>query len=114
LEEHSFDARINDPRVLSAATAVSYRRVKQQDTEESARWLFARKFRNLDRLFPTFDDGQIETRHFCRSLEWFGREWPFSERDTLYAEHTLKFSEQALSELALLGVSALRLEMGDH
>lgn len=49
LEEHPLsDARINDPRVLSAATAIPSHRVKQQDTKEFARRPFVGKLRDLD------------------------------------------------------------------
>ena len=89
------DARSENPRVLSAATAVPPHRVEQGEIKEFARWLFAGKFRDLDRLLPIFDNGQIETRHFCRPLQWFGREWSFPERNALYVKHALELSEKA-------------------
>src|SRR5918911_4540456 len=89
------EASINTPRILSAATAVPPYRIEQGDTKEFARQLFAGKFRDLDRLLPVFDNGQIETRHSCRPLEWFGQEWPFPERNALYVEHALELSEKA-------------------
>ncbi len=49
----------------------------------------------MDRLLPVFDNGQIEARHFCRPLEWFGQEWTFPERNALYVEHALELSEKA-------------------
>jgi alkylresorcinol/alkylpyrone synthase len=89
------EASINKPRILSAGTAVPPHRIEQEDTKEFARCLFAGKFRDLDRLLPVFDNGQIETRHSCRPLEWFGREWSFPERNALYVEHALELSEKA-------------------
>ena len=89
------DARFGNPRVLSAATAVPPHHVEQREIKEFARRLFAGKFRDLDRLLPVFDNGQIETRHFCRPLEWFGREWTFPERNALYVEPALELSEKA-------------------
>ena len=86
---------LNNPRILSAATAVPPHRIEQEDTKEFARRLFAGKFRDLDRLLPVFDNGQIEARHVCRPLEWFGREWSFPERNELYVEHALELSEKA-------------------
>jgi alkylresorcinol/alkylpyrone synthase len=85
----------NNPRVLSAATAVPPHRVEQREVKELARRLFAGKFRDLDRLLPIFDNALIETRHFCRPPEWFGREWSFPERNALYVEHALELSEKA-------------------
>lgn len=87
--------RDNNPRILSAATAVPPHRVEQREIKEFARHLFAGKFRDLDRLLPIFDNGQIETRHFCRPPEWFGQEWSFPERNALYVEHALELSEKA-------------------
>jgi alkylresorcinol/alkylpyrone synthase len=88
-------ARVNNPRVLSAATAVPSCRVEQREVKELARQLFAGKFRDLDRLLPVFDNSQIESRHFCQPPEWFGREWSFPERNALYAEHALELSQKA-------------------
>jgi len=85
----------DNPRILSAATAVPPHRVEQGDTKEFASRLFDGKFRDLDRLLPIFDNGEIETRHFCRPLEWFGREWSFPERNDLGVEHALELSEKA-------------------
>ena len=89
------DARSDNPGILSAAAAVLQHLVEQGEIKEFARRLFAGKFRGLDRLLPVFDNGEIASRHFCRPLEWFGREWSFSERNALYAEHALELSEEA-------------------
>jgi alkylresorcinol/alkylpyrone synthase len=86
---------LSGPRVLSTATAVPPHRVGQRETKEFARELFAGKFQNLERLLPVFDNGLIETRHFCQPLEWFEREWTFPERNGLYIEHALELSEKA-------------------
>src|SRR5918992_3868620 len=85
----------DNPRILSAATAVPPHRVGQEEIKEFARNLFAGKFRDLERLLPVFDNGQIETRHFCQPLGWYGREWSFPERNALYVEHALELSEKA-------------------
>ena len=85
----------SNPHILSAATAIPPHRIEQGDTKEFARRLFAGKFRDLDRLLPVFDNGQIETRHSCRPLEWFGWERSFPERNALYVEHALELSEKA-------------------
>ena len=89
------DARDDNPRILSAATAVPPHRVEQGEIKEFARRLFADRFRDLERLLPVFDNGEIASRHFCRPLEWFGREWSFPERNALYVEHALELSEKA-------------------
>ena len=79
-----------NPRILSAATAVPPHRVGQEEIKEFARNLFAGKFRDLERLLPVFDNGRIETRHFCQPLGWYGREWSFPEGNALYVEHALE------------------------
>jgi alkylresorcinol/alkylpyrone synthase len=84
-----------NPRILSAATAVPPHRVGQEEIKGFARSLFAGKFRNLERLLPVFDNGRIETRHFCQPLGWYGREWSFPERNALYVEHALELSDKA-------------------
>jgi alkylresorcinol/alkylpyrone synthase len=86
---------LDGPCVLSTATAVPPHRVEQWESKEFARGLFARKFRDLERLLPIFDNGLIETRYFCQPLEWFEREWTFPERNALYVEHALELSEKA-------------------
>ncbi len=60
------DARAYNPRILSAATAVPPHRVEQREIKEFARYLFAGKFRDLERLLPIFDNSEIASRHFCR------------------------------------------------
>src|SRR5215218_10563833 len=85
----------NRPRILSVATAVPPHRVEQWEIKELARRLFAGKFRDLERLLPVFDNAQIETRHFCQPLKWYGREWSFPERNALYVEQALELSEKA-------------------
>jgi len=84
-----------NPRILSAATAVPPHRVGQEEIKGFARELFAGKFRDLERLLPIFDNAQIETRHFCQPLKWYGREWSFPERNALYVEQALELSEKA-------------------
>src|SRR3712207_9424259 len=41
------------------------------------------------------ETGEIATRHFCQPLGWYGREWSFPERNTLYVEHALELSRKA-------------------
>jgi len=102
---------LDNPRILSVATAVPPYRIEQSDTKEFARRLFAGKFRDLDRLLPIFDNGQIETRHSCQPLEWFGQECPFPERNALYVEHALELSEKA-ARRCLDRTGAKREEVG--
>ena len=86
---------LNNPHILSAATAVPPHRIEQGDTKEFARRLFAGRVRDLDRLLPVFDNGQIEARHSCQPLEWYGQKSSFPERNALYVEHALELSEKA-------------------
>jgi alkylresorcinol/alkylpyrone synthase len=86
---------LNNPHILSAATAVPPHRIEQGDTKEFARHLFAGRVRDLDRLLPVFDNGQIEARHSCQPLEWYGQKSSFPERNALYVEHALELSEKA-------------------
>src|ERR671932_801635 len=86
---------LNNPHILSAATAVPSHRIEQGDTKEFARHLFAGRVRDLDRLLPVFDNGQIEARHSCQPLEWYGQKSSFPERNALYVEHALELSEKA-------------------
>ena len=86
---------LNNPHILSAATAVPSHRIEQRDTKEFARRLFAGRVRDLDRLLPVFDNGQIEARHSCQPLEWYGQKSSFPERNALYVEHALELSEKA-------------------
>src|ERR671933_434763 len=86
---------LNNPHILSAATAVPSHRIEQGDTKEFARRLFAGRVRDLDRLVPVFDNGQIEARPSCQPLEWYGQKSSFPERNDLYIEHALELSEKA-------------------
>jgi hypothetical protein len=68
---------LEGPGVLLTATAVLPHRVEQREIKEFARGPFAGKSWGLEWLLRNFNNGFIEARYFCQSLEWFGQEWSF-------------------------------------
>jgi alkylresorcinol/alkylpyrone synthase len=90
------------PRLVAVATAVPPHVVRQ----EEARAFVARLFSDStdeERLLQVFDNGQIEKRHVCEPLEWYGEPHSFAEKNDRYVANAV----------ALAGAAARRvLERG--
>ncbi len=85
----------NHPKILSVATAVPAHRIGQGEVKDFARDMFGEAHRDIDRLLPVYDNVDIENRHFCVPIEWFGEDHTFAEKNDLYLEHALQLSEKA-------------------
>ncbi len=57
--------------------------------------MFSRRDGDFEHLLPIFDNVNVDTRHFCVPVEWFGRDHGFPEKNALYVEHALDLSEKA-------------------
>lgn len=86
---------MEDPRVLSVATAVPPHRIGQGEVKDFARGMFGEVYRDIERLAPIFDNVAVESRYFCVPLAWFSEDHTFPEKNDLYVEHALDLSEKA-------------------
>ena len=86
---------MNEPRILSVASALPPHRVGQDEAKTFARSMFSRGHGDIERLLPIFDNVHIENRYFCVPAEWFEGDHTFPEKNALYVEHALDLSEKA-------------------
>ena len=96
---------IGHPRLLSLSTAVPPHIVRQEDAEQFARHLFSDVIGSDPRLALVFGHAEIEKRHTCVPIEWFGQDHDFAEKNSLYMEHAISLgadvARQALAEAKL-------------
>jgi len=80
---------MNEPRLLSLATATPPHRIAQQVVRASADRLFNAKQADLTRLMPIYDNAGIDHRHSCVPLEWYMEPHSWVERSKLFVEHAV-------------------------
>jgi alkylresorcinol/alkylpyrone synthase len=100
------------PRVTSVGTAVPPHAIRQEDVQAFARNIFGEAFRDIDRLMPVFDHAEIEKRHFCVPLEWFGEAHGLQKKNDLYIENACALGREAI--LRCLEPVGLTPENIDH
>ena len=83
------------PRLLGLATAAPPHEVKQEDAAEMARALFADIPHGFEHFAPVFANADIETRHSCVPIAWYGAEHGFAEKNALYIDNALDLVEEA-------------------
>ncbi|BAU28367.1 15-methylpalmitoyl-4-hydroxy-2-pyrone synthase [Aneurinibacillus soli] len=81
--------------ITAVGTALPPYILQQSDVRDLARRLFADAFRDIDRLMPVFSNGQVETRHFCVPLDWFGAAHTFAEKNALFQEWAVRLGAEA-------------------
>lgn len=68
----------------------------QSDIEKLTKELFQHKIRGLDRLLKVFENGEIETRHFCVPPDWYRVDHTFEERNELFIQLATKYSVEVI------------------
>ncbi|MGZ4112987.1 MAG: type III polyketide synthase [Tumebacillaceae bacterium] len=84
------------PVIASVGTSVPSHIITQEETREFAKQLFGDAFRDIDRLLGVFESAQIEKRHFCTPLSWFGEVHSWQEKNALYVEHATQLAAEAI------------------
>lgn len=85
------------PKIVSVSTYSPPYKLEQEDTEQLTRELFQHKMPRLERLLKVFANGEIESRNFCVSPEWYREEHRFEERNELYNELAVAYSVEAIT-----------------
>jgi alkylresorcinol/alkylpyrone synthase len=83
------------PRLAAVATATPPHRTSQSDAKSLAAHLFRETLAADARLLAVFDHTEIDGRHTCMPVEWYGRDHDFAEKNALYVEHALALAEDA-------------------
>ncbi|MEK3937584.1 3-oxoacyl-[acyl-carrier-protein] synthase III C-terminal domain-containing protein [Sporosarcina sp. FSL W7-1349] len=86
------------PKILSISTIQPRYEVTQDEAVELTRSLFSKRFKDINRLLTVFQNGDIEKRHVCMPLDWYGETHDFKERNDLYIEHALEYGVQAVKD----------------
>lgn len=85
------------PVIVSVGTAVPSHLIEQKESREFAKQLFGDTFRDINRLLGVFESAQIEKRHFCTPLSWFGEAHSWQEKNALYIENAIPLASQAIT-----------------
>lgn len=84
------------PRIIATGTVLPDHVLTQHEVSQFARDIYGEAFADIDRLMGIFDNTEIEKRHFCVPLEWFGGPASFSEKNDLYIENAIELSTRAI------------------
>jgi alkylresorcinol/alkylpyrone synthase len=86
------------PKILSVAKAIPHYKLTQNETMEFARELFSDSFKDIERLLPAFQNGQIEKRHLVKDLDWFKDHHGLEEKNDIYIEQSVEYGVKAITE----------------
>ncbi|MGG1573773.1 type III polyketide synthase [Fictibacillus sp. NRS-1165] len=86
------------PKIVSVQTTNLPHKLKQEQALEFARGLFSSSFKDIERLLKVFHNGEIETRHFTKPLEWFKETHTLQEKNDIYIETATKYGSRAISK----------------
>jgi alkylresorcinol/alkylpyrone synthase len=84
------------PKILSVSTHQPPYTLTQEKAADLTRELFQENYADIDRLLRVFQNGEIQTRHFCVPLEWFGQQHDLEERNALYIELATAYGVEAI------------------
>ncbi len=88
--------RYRMPRILSLGTALPQHVLTQGEIRQFAHDIYGEGFNDIDRLVSVFDNADIERRHFCVPLDWFGSSKSFKEKNDLYIANAIELSAEAI------------------
>jgi alkylresorcinol/alkylpyrone synthase len=86
------------PKILKVETAIPPFCVKQEKAAIFAENLFSESFRDIKRLMPVFQNGEIEARHFVHDLEWFKRPRTFQEKNASFVGKAVELGTEAVKK----------------
>jgi alkylresorcinol/alkylpyrone synthase len=74
-----------DVEILSVATAHPHHELRQEDAARRAKELYP----HLKRMWPLYDNTDIECRYSCESIEWYLKPHGWEERTACFQRHAL-------------------------
>ncbi|WP_349407618.1 type III polyketide synthase [Pseudalkalibacillus sp. SCS-8] len=84
------------PYILSVGTCDASYRVEQDKTVEFAKEMFSGHFQNINRLLKAFENGQIQSRHFVKDVNWYKQPHSLQEKNDLYIGKSIEYSVKAI------------------
>ncbi|WP_066313057.1 type III polyketide synthase [Bacillus sp. FJAT-29814] len=86
------------PSIISVAEVLPPFEIRQEQVCEFARNLFAKSFKDIERLLQAFPNGQIEKRHFVKEIDWYGDEHSFEEKNAAFVEAAVTLGKEAITK----------------
>ena len=86
------------PKILKVETAIPSYCIKQEEVAHFAENLFSESFRDIKRLLPVFQNGEIESRHFVHDVDWFKVPRSFQERNDSFIEKAVELGTEAIQK----------------
>ncbi|WP_059104451.1 type III polyketide synthase [Shouchella shacheensis] len=86
------------PSIVSVSSYHPPHTLRQEETMEFARELFAESYKDIERLLTVFSNGDIKQRHFAVPLDWFQEEHSLEERNDLYIKLATEYSVKAIEK----------------
>jgi alkylresorcinol/alkylpyrone synthase len=86
------------PKIVSVETEIPPYKITQSEAAEFARNLFSESFRDIDRLLPIFENGEIESRYFVSDLDWFSKHHSFQEKNDLFIRYAVEMGSRAIEK----------------
>ncbi|WP_409251125.1 type III polyketide synthase [Bacillus sp. SCS-153A] len=84
------------PKILKVETAIPPYSIKQEEAAVFAENLFAENFRDIKRLLPVFQNGDIDSRNFVNDIEWFKKPRSFQEKNDSFIEKAVQLGTEAI------------------
>jgi alkylresorcinol/alkylpyrone synthase len=84
------------PKILTVETAIPPFCIKQEEVAVFAENLFSENFRDIKRLLPVFQNGEIESRHFVHDIDWFKKPRSFQEKNDSFIEKSVELGTEAI------------------
>lgn len=84
------------PRIISVGTTVPENIIDQEQTMQFVRQLYTGKVENLPSLLQVFVNGEINKRHFAKTIDWYQEKHSFSEQNNAFIEAAVDLSVQAI------------------
>ncbi|MCA1054580.1 type III polyketide synthase [Rossellomorea aquimaris] len=86
------------PKIIAVETEIPPFKITQKEVAEFARNLFSGSFKDIDRLLPIFDNGEIESRYFVNDIDWFSTSHSFQEKNDLFIHHAVEMGTRAIEK----------------
>lgn len=87
---------------LAAVSKIDFpHKADQQEVKHYAKSLFAPSFPQVERMMSAFDNTEIVTRNFCKSLDYYAGLHSFQDQNAEYIRVSLEYSIRAIEQCIL-------------
>ncbi|MGM0845452.1 MAG: type III polyketide synthase [Bacillota bacterium] len=87
------------PKIIKVETVNPPFSIKQDEVAVFAENLFSEDFKDIKRLLPVFQNGEIESRYFVHDIEWFKTPRSFQEKNDSFIENAVNLGTEAIRKV---------------